>query len=177
MADQKIDIQFQVLESKNPQFLLVADLSEWSYAETLPSFVWITLPGSSKAKQYSWKKDAINAFNSNNFGITCLVECGDQKYTDVPDGIYTVCLKSGYEDIEKTHYYLKTDRLEVELSKTIIRDGIEEDKNFIDTIFNIKWYLLKAKSYAHVGNFTEAQRYYEESKKMFKKYADCTDCF
>lgn len=180
MANQKIKIEFQVLESKNPQFLLIGDLSVWEYSENLPANVLITLPGSSKPLVYSWKKNAINSFNSNNFGTTCVVKCDDQKYTDIPDGIYTITLKSGFEEIEQTHYYLKTDRFEVELSKIIVDNGVEynpKDEDFRDNIFEIKWYLLEAKSRAHIGNFSEAARYFEEAQRMLRKYSQCKDCF
>lgn len=171
-----IKIDFQVLESRNPQFLMVGDLSEWEYAENLPAYILITLPGSSNPITYSWKKDAINSFNSNNLGLSCLVECGEQKYVDLPDGIYTICLKSGFEEIEKVHYYLKTDRFEVELSKVIIANGLEydpQDKSFREYIFEVKWFLLEAQSRAHIGDFSGAQNYFTEAQKMLKKYKDC----
>lgn len=180
MANQKIKIEFQVLESKNPQFLMVGDLSIWEYAENLPSYLLVTLPGSSKPLTFTWKKDAINSFNSNNLGLSCLVECDEQKYVDLPDGIYTLCLKSGFEEIEKKHYYLKTDRFELELSKVIVDNGLEynpADKEFRERIFEIKWYLLEAKSRAHVGDFTEASRYFEDAQKKLRKYSQCKDCF
>lgn len=179
MSNQTIKIDFQTLESKNPQFLLVADLSVWEYAENLPAYLFITLPGSSKALQFSWKKNAINAFNSNNFGLSCVVECDEQEYIDVPDGIYTICLKSGFENIERLRYYLKTDRFENELSKVIIKNGLEydpKDKEFRDNIFQIKWMLLTAQSQAHQGNFVEANKFFNEAKKLLKAYVDCKDC-
>jgi hypothetical protein len=179
MPNQVIKINFQTLESKNPQFLLVADLSVWEYAENLPAFLFITLPGSSTPLQFSWKKNAINSFNSHNFGLSCFTSCGEQDYKDTPDGIYTITLKSGYEDIEKTSYYLKTDRFENELSKVIIKNGFEydpKDKSFRDNIFQIKWMLLTAQSHAHQGDFVEANINFEEAKKLLKTYVDCKDC-
>ena len=179
MSNQTIKIDFQTLESKNPQFLLIADLSVWEYAESLPANVLITLPGSTIPLIYSWKKNAINSFNSNNFGISCVVSCDEQAYIDVPDGIYTITLKSGYEDVERTRYYLKTDRFENQLSKVIIKNGFEydpKDRNFRDNIFQIKWMLLTAQSLAHQGDFVSAAHNFEEAKKLLNTYIDCKDC-
>lgn len=179
MANKKIKINFQVLESNNPQLLLVADVSKWEYAENLPAYLFITLPGSSNPLQFSWKKESINSFNSHNFGLSCVTECGEQEYRDLPDGVYTINLKSGYEGIEATKYYLKTDRFENELSKVIIKNGTEydpKDKDFRDDIFQIKWILLTAKAKAYQGDFVYAGRYFEEAKKLLKTYVECKDC-
>lgn len=179
MSNQKIKVNFQVLESKNPQLLLVADTSRWEYAENLPAYLFITLPCSSKPLQFSWKKEAINSFNSNNFGLSCVVECDEQDYRDVPDGVYTINLKSGYEGIETTKYYLKTDRFNNELTKVIVKNGTEydpKDKDFRDNIFQIKWMLLTAESKAYQGDFIQAGKYFEESKKLLKSYIECSDC-
>ena len=118
----QIKIDFQVIESDRPKYLTIGDLSTWLYASNKPSYISITLPGSKKAITYSWLKNAINTFNSHNLGLSCLSgDCTEETYTDLPDGIYTICLKSGFEDIEEVKYYLKTDRTKLEIAKTIVR--------------------------------------------------------
>jgi len=64
----QIKIDFQVIESKNPKYLTIGDLSDWAYASNKPSYISITLPGSKNAITHTWKKNAINnLYNLNNF--------------------------------------------------------------------------------------------------------------
>lgn len=176
----KINIDFQVLETRNPQLLMVSDNSDWAYAEDLNAWIVIILPGSTKKLVYTFKKESINQFNSHNLGISCLqANCDDEEYIDLPDGIYTICVKSSYTDIDKKRYYLKTDRFDVDLAKVIIKNGFEynlEDREFRDKIFDIKWYILTAKSHALVGDFVKADRFYQDAKKKLRVFQDCKNC-
>jgi hypothetical protein len=176
----KITIDFQILETKNPQLLMVSDNSVWEYAEDLSSWIVIVLPGSTTELKYTFKKESINQFNSHNLGISCLsANCDDEEYIDLPDGIYTICVKSAYTDIEKSRYYLKTDRFDVDLAKVIIKNGFEynlEDKEFRDKIFDIKWYLLTAKSHALNGDFVKADNFFQDAKKKLRVFQDCKNC-
>lgn len=178
--DQIIKIDFQVLETHDPKFLLIGDTSMWEYAENKPAFVAITPPGSSKPYQFSFTKNSMNIFNSHNLGLSCFTnDCTDELYVDLNDGIYTICVKSHFEGIEKLRYYLKTDRFETELKKTIIKNGLEydeKDKEFRDTIYQIKWFLDTAKSWCSQGDFVKANRFFNKAKKMLTQYRDCKDC-
>lgn len=180
MSNQTIRVDFQVIETYDPKFLLVGDTSDWAYASKKPSYILITLPGSSKAHKFTFKKKGLNWFNSNNFGITCLKDdCNDQTYVDLPDGIYTICVKSFYEGIEKSRYYLKTDRFEIEFRKTIIKNDLEydvKDKEFRDAMFQILWMLRTAKDWAAEGDFVRADRFFTEAKKLLTNYTDCKSC-
>lgn len=175
-----IKIDFQILETHDPKYLLVGDTSIWEYAKKKSAYILITLPGSSKAYQFIFDKNSMNIFNSHNLGLSCFTDdCLDENYVDLPDGVYTVCVKSFYEGIEKIRYYLKTDRFEIELKKTIIKNGLEydeKDKEFRDTIYQIKWYLDTAKSWASEGDFIKSNRFFNKAKKMLTQYIDCKDC-
>lgn len=176
----QIKIDFQVIESKNPKYLTVGDTSEWLYASNKPSYISITLPGSKKAITHTWKKNAINNFNSHNLGISCLTgDCGKETYVELADGIYTLCLKSGFEGIEEKKFYLKTDRTDLEFAKTVVRNNLEysqNDESFRKDMLDIKWLLTVAKSHAYTGDFVKADRFFEEARKLLKKYSDCKDC-
>ena len=177
MTVGKINIAFGV-SSTSPLHLVVEDFSDWLYAEDLPSYVLITVPGSKKPKTYTFKKFKRNIFNSHNLGLSCLSgDCKEEQYVDTPDGIYTICLKSGYEDIEKTKFYLKTDRFEVEYNKVLVKYGIDEvDQNFINLMVKIKYVLDVAKSHAMYGDFVKSNRYFVEAKKLLNRYLECKDC-
>lgn len=173
----KINIEFNT-SSTSPKHLVVEDFSEWAYAEQIPSYVLITIPGSKNPKTFVFKKFKRNIFNSHNLGLSCFTDdCKKEVYVDTPDGIYTICLKSGYENIENTHYYLKTDRFEVEYNKVLVKYGIDDvDQNFINLMVKIKYVLDVAKSHAMLGDFVKADRYFQEAKKLLKRFVECKNC-
>ena len=177
MTVGKININFSTF-SNSPLHLVVEDFSTWVYAEQLPAYVLITVPGSKKPKTYTFKKFKRNIFNSHNLGLSCLSgDCTEEHYVDLPDGLYTICLKSGYENIEDTHYYLKTDRFEVEYNKVLVKYGIDGvDQNFINLMVKIKYVLDVAKSHAMLGDFVKSDRYFQESKKLLKRFVECKNC-
>ena len=176
MTVGKINIEFAV-SSTSPLHLVVEDFSDWVYAKDLPAYVTILIPGSKKPKTYTFKKHKRNIFNSHNLGLSCLSgDCKEEHYIDTPDGIYTICLKSGYENIEDTHYYLKTDRFNIEYSKVMIKDGIEYNKDFIEYMTQVKFLVEVAKSHAMLGDFVKAQRFFEDAKKKLRKYVECKNC-
>ena len=171
-----ININFSVF-SDDPLYLQIMDISEWIYAENLPAYILITIPGSKKPKVFTFNKKKINIYNSHNLGLSCLKgDCTEEVYNELPDGIYTICVKSGYEGIENSKFYLKTDRFEIEYAKVMVRDGIDFDKNFILYMTEVKFMLDVAKSHASLGNFVKAHRFFEEAKLLLKKYVECKDC-
>ena len=96
----EIKIDFDVIQS-TVQTLWVGDSSDWVHAETLPATIDVVLPGSKKSLVFSYKKNAITSLNSHNLGITCLKgDCKDEVYGDLPDGVYTITVKSGYSNFE-----------------------------------------------------------------------------
>ena len=176
MTVGKININFSTF-SNSPLHIAIMDLSEWLYSEALPAYLLITIPGSKKPKTYTFKKFKTNIFNSHNLGLSCLSgDCTEEHYVDLPDGLYTICLKSGYENIEDTHYYLKTDRFNIEYSKVMIKDGIEYNKDFIEYMMQVKFLVEVAKSHAMLGDFVKAQRFFEDAKRKLRKYVECKNC-
>lgn len=172
-----INIDFNT-SSNSPLHLFVMDLSDWVYAEDLPSYITIKLPGSNKEKTFSFKKYKTNIFNSHNLGLSCFTgNCQDETYVDLPDGIYTICVKSSFENIENSHYYLKTDRFDIEYNKVLIKYGTDSvDDNFIKLMIKIKYTLDVAKANIMNGDFVKGIRYFQESKKLLKRFVDCKDC-
>lgn len=175
----EIKIDFDVIQS-TVQTLWIGDNSEWADIETLPANILITLPGSKKELTFPFTKKAIASFNSHNLGITCFTnDCEEELYADLPDGVYTICLKSGDINFEKTKYYLKTDRTELELSKVIIKHGFEyskNDKSFREKVYDIDWLIKVAKSHAKVGGIVKADRFFSEAKSLLKEFGECLDC-
>lgn len=172
-----ININFDVF-SNIPAHLYVMDLSDWDYAETLPAYIQITTPGSKKPKNFTFTKHKTNTFNSHNLGLSCLsADCTGQDYSDLPDGIYCIKVLSSYQDISQTKYYLKADRFNIEYQKVLLKYGTENaDQNFINYMAKVKYVLEVAKAHTMNGNFLEANRYFQEAKKLLKKHIECKDC-
>ena len=171
-----ININFNIF-SDDPKYLSVGDLSDWLYAEELPAYILVTIPGSKKPKNFVFAKEKINTFNSHNLGLSCLKgDCTEEVYVDLPDGVYTICVKSGYEGIEKSKFYLKTDRFEIEIAKVTTKDGLEYNKEFVLLMTRVRFLLDVAKDHAMLGDFVKAQRFFEESKSLLNKMVECKDC-
>ena len=168
----EINIDFSIIETGNPKKLHIFDDSDWIYAENLPAYLVIVLPGSKKEKTFSFKKYAINTLNSHNLGLSCLKgDCTEEVYVDLPDGVYTITVKSGYENIESTKYYLKTDLFDLKKAEIVINNGIDTyDKELIDFITEINFLEDRAKAYTKEGDFVKANRYFLESTKKLEKY-------
>ena len=167
----QIHVDFQIIETGNPKILSVIDTSIWLYAENKPSYISIRLPGSSKDKIFTFKKESVTSFNSHTLGISCLKgDCTEENYVDLPDGIYTIKVLSGYEGIEKQRYYLKTDKIDLEIAKKVTLIGFNYSdavKDSIQMIKDIKWQLDVAKSWTKLGDFIQADKFFQEAVKSF----------
>lgn len=175
----KIEINMTVLNDYEPRTLIVGDLSQWFGAENLPSTISITPPGSTKPINTIFQKHKLNVFNSVNLGLSCLSECEEQNYTDLPDGVWTLLLQSGYEGIEKTIHYLKTDRFQLELDKVYVRAGLEFDKNqkqFREDLQDIHFLINSAHAWIRKGDHSKSNRDFMEAQMLTKKWVDCKDC-
>lgn len=175
----EIRVDFDVY-SNSPQSLTIFDNSDWTYSSTLPAYVKVTMPGASSSKNYAFVKNKINNFNSHNLGISCLSgNCTEEVYIDLPDGVYTICLQSGYANINKLKYYLKTDVFELEYDKVLVKFGFEynsQDELFIKQMTKVKFLLSVAKANAKLGDVVKAQRFFEEAKTILKRYVECKNC-
>ena len=175
----KIDINFTVIPDYDPRTLIVGDLSVWRGAENLPATICITPPGSKKPINTVFQKHRLNIFNSTNLGLSCVKECEEQTYEDLPDGVWTLVLKSGYEGLEKVIYYLKTDRFQLELDKIYVRAGMDFDKNkkqFREDLQDLHFLVNSAHAQIRVGDHAKAFRDFQEAQVILSKYIDCKNC-
>lgn len=168
-----LHIDFDVLETNNPKKLMVGDTStNWLHAEEKPAYLYITLPGSKREHTFTFDKKSIMVFNSNNLGLSNPTQCKAQDYVDLPDGLYTLKLQSSYEEHYVTKCYLKTDIMEKEIAKAIVKHALNmstSNESFIDKIFDVEWKIKIAKSFTSEGNVPMAVRYYNEAVQMFNK--------
>lgn len=173
-------INFQILNTYDPKMLIIADFSKWLHIENQPAVISIKLPGSKKYIEYNFVKNKINAFNSNTLGISCDVGCNDPDYSDLPDGIYDVCLQGSPNTFKKQKYYLKIDRTRIELDKQFIKLGFEyslDNKAYIDHLQTVDILLMAASSATRLGEIPKAHDNFMEALKLLEKYKDCKTCF
>lgn len=168
-----LNIDFDVLETNNPKKLMVGDTSpNWLHAEDKPAYLYITLPGSKREHIFTFKKGGIQVYNSNNLGLSDIKDnCSGGEYVNLPDGIYKLKLQSGYEEHYVDKYYLKTDIIEKEVAKSIVRNALNpsaNNQNFRDKMFEVDWKLRVAKSFMMECNINEASTYYNEAVELFK---------
>lgn len=175
----KIIINMTVIPDYDPATLIVGDLSVWKGAENLPATICITPPGSTKSINTTFQKHRLNIFNSVNLGLSCVKECEEQDYQDLYDGVWTLKLLSGYEGIEKTLYYLKTDRLQLEIDKLYIRSGLEfdkEQKQFREDLQDIHFLINSSHAWIRQGDHSKSHRDFQQAQILTKKWIDCRDC-
>ena len=179
MEAGKININFGVISDYNPQELWVIDASMWGIAENKPAYILITAPGSKKPISNVFQKERRNIFNSVNLGMSCLNICGEQDFVDLSDGIWTINVKSAYQGIEKTRYYLKTDRFRLDLDKVYIKASLEynvKDKQLRQDLSEAEFLQRTAEAFARDGDFAKASRDFSGAQKILKKYQECKNC-
>lgn len=156
-----IKLDFDVLETRDPRKLKIEDSSRnWLHAIDLPAYLYITLPGSTQAKIFDFVKGSVRTFTAED------LELSSPKCSDLPDGIYKIKLQSGFEEHYVEKYYLKTDLLEQEISKGLIKNALNlssDSDAYVESVFNVDWKLMVAKAFARECNIPMATRYYNEA--------------
>lgn len=172
----KIRIDFTVLQELNPQLLKIQDSSDWFSAEDKQATLTVVPPGSSKPIAFVFAKHETTILTSVNLGLSCLVECDDQKLEDLSDGIWKICLQSAYQGLDKTRYFLKTDRFKIEFYKEFANLGfqyVDTNNPRYEALYDARKHLSTAESFIIDGDFTKANREFTEAQKKFNKIRGC----
>lgn len=168
----KPKVNFKVLDSNDPQVLLVGDFSNWLFLRNKPSVISITLPGASQPIEYSFVKGTINMYDSKSLYNTCS-ECD---YSDLNDGVYKITLRSSPDTFFHEAYYLKTDVIELQIAKRLVDIGFqynETNESKYREINKIKDYLNGAKARVQLGYISEGIKFFDEAKKLINKCNNC----
>jgi hypothetical protein len=175
----KVNVDFKILPILDAQIISIADNSEWGVAEDKQSTIYITVPGSNTPITNIFAKHKINTYNSTNLQLTCVNTCEDIG-VDLPDGIWTIRLTSAYEGLEKTRYYLKTDRFKIEWYKEWLNTGLDytdtKDLRY-DALLDCRKHLISAEACTIEGDFTRASREFKEAQQKFNKIRKCKNCY
>lgn len=174
-----IRIDFQVIESGDPKFLLVGDFSSWKVIEDLPANLEVIPPGSHNKVSNLFQKNQINGLNSLNLGLSQHQDC-EENYLPLPDGIYELCLRGGANgERMKKRYYLKKDQFQLDFDKMKLKLGIEydvRDQAYREVLIDIMIYSEAASSATRRGEIKEAKYYFDIATDLLTKYKDCKNC-
>ena len=179
MRNIDIKIDFNVIETDNHKTLLVADNSNWSVIESEPSIIEITLPGMRNPVVNFFDKKSINNFNSVNLNLSCLGGgCDELEWTDLPDGVYTICVKGSPSKYQETKHYFRTNKARERLDLMIINSniGCEENKVDFKDIMDIEMLIKSSEANTRFGDINSASRDYQLAVKMLDKQSKCKDC-
>jgi|TARA_R110000822_G_scaffold6851_30_gene28763 hypothetical protein len=166
-------ISFQVIETGDPEKLIVHDFSDWGVDPTLYSAViQITLPGAITPNTLAYSKNSYNLYNSINLSISASI-------APLPDGLYTIKVTAALDpdtyELEKT--YLKTDNLELALGKLYLK---EYDKcstcNVVKELKELKDCLEGAKNMIKIGEITKASANFDRVQEQVGKKTNCVNC-
>ena len=179
MRNIDINIDFNVIETDNHKTLLVADNSNWSVIESEPSIIEITLPGMRTAVVNYFDKKSINNFNSVNLNLSCVGGgCDELEWTELPDGVYTICVKGSPSKFQETKNYFRTNKIRERFDLLIINSniGCEENKVDFKDIMDIEMLIKSAEANTRFGDINSASRDYQLAVKMLDKQSKCKDC-
>jgi hypothetical protein len=173
---QKIEVDFQVLKTYDPKKLLIADTSQWSHIIDKPAIIEITLPGSKNAHvNYIDKKNTILVFNSSLLGINCGAGC-EEELLELPDGIYYIKVKGSPDTFFKERYYMRSERLQLNLDKIYTTLGFDinrQDRETAETLWECKLLIEAADASCRRGEIPMAVDYYKSAKRIIDSNLNC----
>lgn len=180
MRNIDINIDFNVIETDNHKTLRVADNSNWSVIESEPSIIEITLPGMRTAVVNYFDKKSINNFNSVNLNLSCVGGgCDELEWTELPDGVYTICVKGSPSKFQETKNYFRTNKIRERFDLLIINSNIGcEGSSKVDfkDILDIDMLIKSTEAHTRFGDINSASRDYQLAVKMLDKQSKCKDC-
>ena len=179
MRNIDINVDFNVIETDNHKTLLIADNSNWSVIESEPSVIEITLPGMKNPVVNYFDKKSINNFNSVNLNLSCVGGgCDELEWTELPDGVYTICVKGSPSKFQETKNYFRTNKIRERLDLMIINSsiGCEENKVDFKDIMDVEMLIKSAEANTRFGDINSASRDYQLAVKMLDKQSKCKDC-
>lgn len=174
----KINIDFQVIPTRDPKILSIADYSFWEYIEEKPSIIEIILPGESIPITHYFNKREINIFHSINLNLNCNPDC-ENEYLDLPDGIYEVTVKGSPDKYNKTRKYLRTELTQLDLDMMYINLNLlceNKDKDVINKLTDIDLLLRAAESNVRYDNTKKAQELLFKAQELIEKTKNCSGC-
>jgi len=169
----KIQIDFQLLDTRDPKTLVVMDSSVWGFIEDKPAIIEITLPGSQNKRTYNFVKSKNNVFNSSNLLISKVGE-----YKDLADGVYKITVKGSPDTNCKHRDFLKTDKVRLLIGELYLEDfysckNVKDDK--LRILRKIHLDLNTAEILTTKGDIKKASLILSDVYSRVREYIRCRD--
>ncbi len=183
MSELSIRVDFTVVPTKEPKEIVILDTSQWGIAYGQPAYLSVLPPGFSTWINLNFVKETYTILNSTNLGLSCITQdCTDIVFEDLDDGVWEFCLKSSYENLDKTRYYLKDHQLRTEIDK--IRIALFENQGFnsptknktVEELNKIEFILSASHSLLRQGRNKDAMKGYNEASKLVDNLKKCKEC-
>jgi len=172
----KINIDFEISDSRNPYFMSVLDQSTWGLIESNTATIEVTLPGDGEPCINYFDKKSVNVLNAFNLGVLCADTCEELGYVAIPDGIYCITVKSTCGTYSASKKFLRTTILELDLDKYIISkitcDKVP-NKHIFDKITEVEFLLKAAGSHLRHDNINEASQLYTQACEILEEITNC----
>lgn len=175
----KVIIDFQVVDTKDPYVLMLVDTSEWFYAKEKPASVIIKLPSSNEELVYKVGKNKDLVFNSHNLGLSCLRgNCEEEEYIMLPDGIYEITLQSGYSNLKKTRIHYRKHQIMIKFYKKLIKLGGYSSLTQCqkEAFANIVYMIKMVEAFTSEGDKNKAIESYRELSNLVDKFIEDKNC-
>lgn len=179
MESGKVILDFQVIESKDPKILIVADSSMWKHIKDKPAIIEILIPGRHVPMVHYFQKESFNIFNSLTLSVNCISGCEGVEYVDLPDGIYTITIKGSPQNLFcKERKYLRDTELKLEISKIFFQltNVKEVNKQKLKMLREAEMLLKGASGAIAFNNVKESINNYTKAEELIDQIKNCKDC-
>lgn len=180
----KINIDFQIYDSRDPKVFILIDTSEWVQIKDKPAIIEIIVPGDNTPIKHYLEKNSVNVLNSVNLFLNCHDYCKEDEASllDLPDGIYDVTIKGSPDNFQKNRQYLRTTKTQLELDKLFVGLSLEcyndnaELKAKISKLNEIQMLLKAAEANLRYNNNCVAQDLFHKAQDLISKTKKCKNC-
>lgn len=173
---KKLNIEFDILDTKNPYFMSIVDNSTWALLQNQPAFLDVTLPGYTKVITNYFEKNSVNTLNSFNLKINCIEDCEPAEHVALPDGIYCITVRTDCGNYSMSRKFLRTTLLELDLDKLYIKRLTENNVcSDVDTkdIEQIEFLIKAAKAHVRMDSISKAGQLYDMAADLLDKAKRC----
>lgn len=173
-STEKINIDFQLFSVGDPKILTIIDISTWSFIESKPAIIEITVPGATKPSVYNLAKNKANVFNTSNLHMSPM-----GVYNDLPDGVYKVTIKGSPDSFCKSKDILKDDKTKLELLKLYASLGLEgqlRNEEEDELLKRNKLLIDGANAALALGKSNIAEQRLRTASENLRRYSECESC-
>lgn len=174
MENGKTKIDFQIVDTRDPKYLYIADTSDWGFAESKPAIIEITTPGFKNPVTHYFDKGSFSRYNSYLLGLNC--KGCDFEESDLPDGIYKIKVIASPSTVYKERNYLKTTATQAKLDMILVNKITScntVDKEVIEKLTEVDFLIRAAEAHIRYGNDFDAQELFMRAQKLLKRVKGC----